>query len=82
MAALSQNSELALGPQLRKLEQTLTQQLQDPTRTAGVEVTASNLSISVMEIVAEPGALAARAQVATELDINIPLEVIRKPLAR
>ena len=82
MAALSQNSELALGPQLRKLEQMLTQQLQDPTRTAGVEVTASNLSISVMEIVAESGALAARAQVATELDINIPLEVIQKPLAR
>ena len=35
MAALSRNSEQALGPQLRKLEQTLTQQLQDPAGTAG-----------------------------------------------
>lgn len=77
---LERYSELELGPRLRALEQNLTAQLQDPARTSGVHVRAPNLSVEILEIVAEPQAMAARARVSTNLDIDIPLAVIRKPL--
>ncbi|MFK7997613.1 MAG: DUF4403 family protein [Granulosicoccus sp.] len=80
IAQLERNSELDLAPRLRNLEQSLTAQLQDPERTAGLQVRATGLSIQIMEIVAEENTLAARARVATELDIDIPLSVIQKPL--
>jgi len=77
---LERQSELDLAPRLRTLEKNLTEQLQDPGRTAGLQVQASGLSINILEIIAESTALAARARVATELDIDIPLTVIQKPL--
>ena len=80
IAQLKRYSTLELGPRLRDLEQNLTAQLQDPVRTAGVHVSARDLSVNILEIVAESQALAARARVSTELDIQIPLAVIRKPL--
>lgn len=80
IAQLERYSTLDLAPRLRRLERDLTAQLQDPARTAGLQVQASGLSINLMEIVAEATALAARARVVTELDIDIPLTVIQKPL--
>lgn len=80
IAQLERHSVLDLATRLRKLENSLTSQLQDPDRTAGLQVKATGLSINIMEIVAEATSLAARARVATELDIDIPLMVIQKPL--
>lgn len=79
IAALEKHATLDLAPYLRALEANLTTQLQDPARTAGVNVQATDLSIRIMEIVAEPTALAARVRVATDLDVAIPLTVIQKP---
>lgn len=80
--ALQRNSTLDLAPRLRELETRLTQQLQDPSRTAGLNVITTDLNIQLMEIVPEPDALAARARVSTEFDIDIPLTVIQKPLRK
>ena len=80
IAALEKNAVLDLAPYLRALEANLSAQLQDPKRTAGVNVHATDLSIRIMEIVAEPTTLAARARVVTDLDVDIPLTVIQKPL--
>lgn len=80
IAALERNATLDLAPRLRNLETRLTQQLQDPSRTAGLNVIATNLSIKVMELVAEPQTLAARARVSSEFDIDIPLTVLQAPL--
>lgn len=76
---LERYSKMDLGPRLRALEQNLTAQLHDPARTAGVNVSVSGLSVNILEIVAESQALAARARVSTELDIEIPLSAISKP---
>ena len=80
ISQLERYSKLELGPRLRALEKNLTAQLQDPSRIAGVRVKATNLSVHILEIAAESEALAARARVSTELDIDIPLAVIQKPL--
>jgi len=80
IAQLQRYSTLDLEPRLRKLEKTLVAQLQDPNRTAGLQVQTSGLTIHIMDIVAEASALAVRARVVTELDIDIPLTVIQKPL--
>ncbi|ASJ72132.1 DUF4403 family protein [Granulosicoccus antarcticus] len=80
IAAIERGSIVDLSSHTRKLEERLQQQLQDPSRTGGVTVRAENLSIRLLDIFPEADSLAARAQVSAELDIDIPLTVLKKPL--
>ena len=80
IAAIERGSIIDLSSHTRKLEQRLQQQLQDPARTGGVAVRADNLKIRLLGLFPEASSLAARAQVSAELDIDIPLTVLKKPL--
>ena len=80
IAAIERGSIFDLSSHTRKLEQRLQQQLQDPARTGGVAVRADNLKIRLLGLFPEASSLAARAQVSAELDIDIPLTVLKKPL--
>lgn len=80
IAAIERGSVIDLSSHTRKLEQRLQQQLQDPIRTGGVAVRAENLKIRLLGLFPEANSLAARAQVSAELDIDIPLTVLKKPL--
>ncbi|NND91746.1 MAG: DUF4403 family protein [Granulosicoccus sp.] len=80
IAAIERGSIFNLSTHARELEQRLQTQLQDPARTGGVTVRAENLTIRLLAIIPEAQALAARAQVSAELDIDIPLTVLKKPL--
>ncbi len=80
IAAIERGSIIDLSSHTRKLEQRLQQQLQDPARTGGVAVRAENLKIRLLGLFPEANSLAARAQVSAELDIDIPLTVLKKPL--
>jgi len=80
IAAIERGSVFNLSAYARDIEQRLQSQLQDPARTGGLTVHAQHLSIRLLEIIPEADALAARAQVSAELDIDIPLTVLKKPL--
>lgn len=80
IAAIERNAVFNLAERARQLEQRLTEQLHDPTRTGGVHVRAEDLTIKLLEIVPEYDALAARARVSASLDLDIPLTVIKRPL--
>lgn len=80
IAALERNAVFNLSTRARELEGKLAEQLRDPKRTGGVRVQVEGLSIRLLDIIPELKALAARARVSAELDIAIPLNVIRKPL--
>ena len=78
--AIERGSIIDLSSHTRNLEKRLQQQLQDPARTGGVAVRAKNLKIRLLGLFPEANSLAARAQVSAELDIDIPLTVLKKPL--
>lgn len=80
ISAIERASTLDLSAHTRKLEQGLQSQLQDPARTGGLRVRADNLEIRLQGIYAEADALVARTRVSAELDIDIPLTVLKKPL--
>ncbi len=80
ISAIERASTLDLSAHTRKLEQGLQSQLQDPARTGGLRVRADNLEIRLQGIHAEADALVARTRVSAELDIDIPLTVLKKPL--
>lgn len=80
IASIERASTLDLSDHTRKLEQRLLAQLQDPTRTGGVNVRVEDLTIRLLGLFPETDALAARARVSAELDIDIPLAVLKKPL--
>jgi hypothetical protein len=80
IAAIQRGSIIDLASRTRELESRILQQLQDPARTGGIEVRARNLTLRLLDIIVENEALAARAQVSAELDIDIPLTVLSRPL--
>lgn len=80
IAAIQRGSVIDLASRTRELEQRLLQQLQDPARTGGIDVRARNLELRLLDIVVENEALAARAKVSAELDIEIPLSVLSRPM--
>lgn len=51
-------------------------QLQDRSRTGGLIVNPQDLSIQLIDIIPEAGALAALARVSAKLGIDIPLDLI------
>ncbi len=51
-------------------------QLQDRSRTGGLIVNPQDLSIQLIDIIPEAGALVALARVSAKLDIDIPLDLI------
>ncbi len=80
IAAIQRASTLDLTDHTRNLEQRLQLQLQDPARTGGLRIRANNPQIRLLGIHAETDALVARTRVSAELDIDIPLTVLKKPL--
>jgi len=80
ISAIERNAVFDLADRTRQLEQRLIEQLHDPARTGGINVEVQNLNIKLLDIIPEYKALAARARVSAELDLDIPLTVIQKPL--
>lgn len=80
ISAIEKNAVLNYSDKLRKLEEKMRLQLKDENRTAGLIVNPTNLSISVLDIFPEKGALAALARVSAELDIDVPLKLIKTPI--
>jgi len=80
ISAIERNAVFDLADRTRQLEQRLIEQLHDPARTGGLNVVAQDLNIKLLELIPEYKALAARARVSAELDLDIPLTVIQKPL--
>ena len=64
--------------QIEELETELLTQLNDPTKTLGLEVSAQTLQIELQELVPEQNALAALLSVETDMDIVIPDTVLKK----
>ncbi|MGQ7843824.1 DUF4403 family protein [Granulosicoccus sp. 3-233] len=80
IAAIERAATLDLSTHTHRLEQALLLQLQDPARTGDLNIRADKLDIRLLGIHAEADALVARTRVSAELDIDIPLTVLKKPL--
>lgn len=80
ISAIEKNALINYSEKRQELEEKLTLQLQDENRTAGLMVNPTNLSISVLDIFPEKDALAAMARVSAELDIDVPLNLIKTPI--
>jgi hypothetical protein len=78
IAAIERNAIINYAPRLRKLEQQIIDQMQDTSRTGGVVVTTKQLSISLLDIIPEASSLAALARVSADVDIDIPISLIKK----
>ncbi|MBX2886671.1 MAG: DUF4403 family protein [Granulosicoccus sp.] len=68
---------LDMGPNIKDLEQSLLVQLGNPATTSGLNINADNLSISLTRLQPERDALAAVMRADVQLDIDVPLSVLR-----
>ncbi len=64
--------------QIEELEAKLLAQLNDPSQTHGLEISAETLQIALVDLVPEQTALAALLNVETDMDIVIPDTVLKK----
>ncbi|MEE9335343.1 MAG: DUF4403 family protein [Granulosicoccaceae bacterium] len=64
--------------QIEELEKKLLAQLNDPTKTQGLEITAQTLQIELKQLLPEQNSLAALLNVETDMDIVIPDTVLIK----
>ncbi len=64
--------------QIEELEAELLTQLNDPTKTQGLEISAQTLEIALKQLLPEQNALAALLSVETDMDIVIPDTVLIK----
>ena len=80
ITAIESTAVINYSEKIRDIEEKMTLQLQDQNRTAGFIVNPSYLSISVLEIFPEKDSLAIMARVSAELDIDVPLNLIKTPI--
>jgi len=76
--AIEEQSLWDAHEQIEELEANLLAQLNDPTKTQGIEVSAQSLQIALQDLVPEQNALAALLKVETDMDIVIPDTVLTK----
>jgi len=76
LAALEKESVIDLSRSLNKVESSITETLADPTKTAGIEVTAETPDVRLMALNPQSDGLAAIVHLSTRLSARIPEGVL------
>ena len=76
LAALEKESVIDLSRSLNKVETSITETLADPTKTAGIEVTAETPDVRLMALNPQSDGLAAIVHLSTRLSARIPEGVL------
>lgn len=76
--AIEEKTVLELGEHLDDLERKVAAQLSSPARTGGLLVSAEQPRIHLTDIVPQTDALVLRVEFSTELDIDVPADLIDK----
>ncbi len=73
IAELENRAVLDVAPQLKKVESALIQQLNDSSRTGGLQIDASDMRVSLSSLIPETNNLAALVKVESQLEVNVPI---------
>lgn len=76
IAELESKAVLEIGPKLNEVSTLLEQQLADPARTGGLNISAPQVSVFLEKLIPEQENLAALVRVETQLDIDVPVKTI------
>lgn len=76
ISELENKAVLNVGPKLTEISALLEEQLADPARTGGLQVTEPTVNVILEKLIAEPENLAALVRVDTQLDIDIPIKTL------
>ena len=76
--AVEREAVVDLSDKTAELEAKLLEQLNNPDRTGGLKLSADNLTVRLLELIPEADALAAVGQVSAAIDIDVPLDVIKR----
>ena len=76
LGALEKESLIDLGPSLEKVEHSIADALADPSRTAGIKVTADPPRVKLMALNPQSAGVAAIIHLSTRLDAIVPEDIL------